>query len=52
VTENKQREINSLVVMVARALWRERNSRVFDKFATMPTEVWRKIEAELALWKI
>jgi hypothetical protein len=45
------REINALVVLVARALWLERNSRVFDKFATMPREVCRTILSDFELWK-
>jgi hypothetical protein len=49
VPDHNRREINSLIVLVARALWLERNSRVFDKFATMPMEVCRKIRAEFDL---
>jgi hypothetical protein len=50
--DHNHREINSLIVLVARALWLKRNSRVFDKFATMPMEVCRKICAEFDLWKV
>jgi hypothetical protein len=42
-----RKEINTLVVLVTRSPWLERNSRVFDKFATMPVEVCRKIRVEL-----
>jgi hypothetical protein len=46
-----RKEINALVVLVTRSPWLERNSRVFDKFATMPMEVARKIRVELEQWK-
>jgi hypothetical protein len=46
-----QKELNALVILVARRLWRERNSRVFDKFATLPREVCRMISDESEQWK-
>jgi hypothetical protein len=39
VPKSRQKELNSLVILAARALWLERNARVFDKFATMPAEL-------------
>jgi hypothetical protein len=51
VPRKRRKEINALVVLVTRCIWLERNSRVFDKFATMPMEVCRKIRAEFQLWK-
>jgi hypothetical protein len=51
VPDLNRREINTLVVLVARALWLERNSRVFDKFATMSREVCRTILSEFEFWK-
>jgi hypothetical protein len=52
VTAWHRKELNSLVVLVARELWLERNARVFDRTATMPGELCRRIRAELELWKI
>jgi hypothetical protein len=51
VPPRSRKELNSLVVLVARALWLERNARVFDKIATMPTELCRRINAEFDQWK-
>ncbi|KAK1664356.1 hypothetical protein QYE76_052515 [Lolium multiflorum] len=38
VPRKDRKELNSLVILTARCLWLERNSRVFDKFASMPLE--------------
>jgi hypothetical protein len=46
VPMKKRKEINSLVLLVARCIWLERNIRVFDKIAAMPMEVCRKIRTE------
>jgi hypothetical protein len=46
-----RKEINALVILVTRCLWLERNSRVFDRFATLPGEFCRKICVEFELWK-
>jgi hypothetical protein len=46
-----RKEINSLVVLVARELWLERNARIFDRAATMPVELVRRIAAEFEQWK-
>jgi hypothetical protein len=51
IPKRQKKEINALILLVARCLWLERNSRVFDKFATMPVEVCRKIWVEFDLWK-
>jgi hypothetical protein len=51
VPRNHHKELNSLIVLVARCLWLERNNMVFDKFGTMPIEVCRKIMEEFKLWK-
>ena len=51
VPKKRKKEINSLVILVARCLWLERNSRVFDKFASMPWTVRGKISEEFLLWK-
>ena len=40
-----------MVTLIARSLWFERNSRVFDKVATMSHEVCRMIKVEFKLWK-
>ena len=50
VPKSRKKEINSLIILVARCLWLERNSRVFDRFATLPWAVSRKIKAEFDLW--
>ena len=46
-----RKEVNSMVFLIVRALWLERNSRVFDKVATMAHEVWRRIKVEFELWR-
>ena len=46
-----RKEINSLIILVARCLWLERNNRVFDKVAPMPWTVCGKIRDEFDLWK-
>ncbi|CAM0906467.1 unnamed protein product [Alopecurus aequalis] len=46
-----RKEVNSLVILVAHSLWLERNSRVFDKVATMATECRRRILVEFEGWK-
>jgi hypothetical protein len=51
VPQKQRKELNALVLLVTRAIWLERNSRVFDKFATMPVEVCRKIKEKFAQWK-
>ncbi|CAM0905803.1 unnamed protein product [Alopecurus aequalis] len=45
------KEVNSLIILVARSLWLERNSRVFDKVATMARECLQRILAEFELWR-
>jgi hypothetical protein len=43
-----QKELNSLIVLVARELWLEWNARIFDKVASMPREreLCRRINAD------
>jgi hypothetical protein len=43
--------MNTLVILVARELWLERNSRVFDKMAVLPAGLVRRIKAEFQIWK-
>jgi hypothetical protein len=38
--------MNTLVILVARELWLERTSRVFDKMAVLPAGLVRRIKAE------
>jgi hypothetical protein len=46
-----RKEVNSLVVLVARELWLERNARIFDRSATMPVELAQRIAIEFEQWK-
>jgi hypothetical protein len=46
-----RKEMNSLVILVARELWLERNSRVFDKAAVLPAELVRTIKEKFLLWR-
>jgi hypothetical protein len=46
-----RKEVNSLVVLVARELWLERNARIFDRSATMPVDLVRRIAVEFEQWK-
>jgi hypothetical protein len=40
------KEMNTLVILVARKIWLEWNSRVFDKAAVLPTELVRQIKVK------
>jgi hypothetical protein len=51
IPSRHRKEINSLVVLVARELWLERNARVFDWTVTMPAELVKRIAAEFEQWK-
>jgi hypothetical protein len=51
VPARHKKEINSLIVLVVRELWLERNARVFDWTATMPVELVRWIASEFEQWK-
>jgi hypothetical protein len=44
-------ELNALILLVARRLWLERNSRVFYRFATLLLEVCRQISEDFEQWK-
>jgi hypothetical protein len=49
ISKNHSKEVNTLVILVARELWLERNSRVFDKMAVLPAELVGRIKAEFLL---
>jgi hypothetical protein len=53
VPKENRKELNALVtlVLVSRCIWLERNSRVFDKFATLPMPVIRRIKEEFEQWR-
>jgi hypothetical protein len=51
VPAESKKELNALVILVSRELWLERNARVFDKIATLPMELCKRIKAEFAQWK-
>jgi hypothetical protein len=46
-----RREVNTLMILVTRELWLERNARTFDKVAVLPMELCRRIIAEFEQWK-
>jgi hypothetical protein len=46
-----RKEVNSLVILIARELWLERNARIFDKSPTMLVELTRCIAVEFEQWK-
>jgi hypothetical protein len=50
VHHKHRKELNDLIVLISRELWLERNARVFDKFATMPLELCKRIRGEFAQW--
>jgi hypothetical protein len=52
VDSANRREINSFIILVARSIWLERNTRVFDRSASMPIEVNRKIKVQMEQWKV
>jgi hypothetical protein len=54
VIKKDRKELNSMVIIVTRCLCLERNSRVFDKLATMPAEVCpriRPVEKGKVVWR-
>jgi hypothetical protein len=51
VPANFKKELNSLVVLVARKIWLEWNARIFDKFTTMPRPLCDRIQRQFELWK-
>lgn len=50
VPRKQRKELNGLIVLISRELWLERNARVFDKSATMPMELCKRIKGEFAQW--
>jgi hypothetical protein len=51
LTSYAHSEINSMVALIARELWLERNARSFDKTAVMPVELCGRTRATFELWK-
>ncbi|CAM0949475.1 unnamed protein product [Alopecurus aequalis] len=52
VARQNRKELNALIILVARELWLERNGRVFDKVDVLPMELCRRIKAQFELWKL
>ena len=50
--KKKRKEINGLIILTARSIWLERNSRVFDQCASTTSAVFNRIEQEFALWRM
>jgi hypothetical protein len=50
VIKRRRKAFDSLVPLVARGIWLQRNSRVFDRSATAPVALARELESECALW--
>jgi hypothetical protein len=46
-----RKELNSLVVLIARELWLERNAQIFDKFVTMSGPPCHCIQGQFELWR-
>uniref|UniRef100_A0A8R7V761 Reverse transcriptase zinc-binding domain-containing protein n=1 Tax=Triticum urartu TaxID=4572 RepID=A0A8R7V761_TRIUA len=51
VTASNRKEFNALVCCVLRLTWLERNSRVFDKVAVLPSILTKRVKEEFAVWK-
>ena len=49
-TKQKRKEANGLVILTARMIWLERNSRVFDRVVSSAAQVCDRIRQEFALW--
>lgn len=52
VAGGRKKELNSLICCTLRMLWLERNSRVFDKIASVEFVVTSRVRNEFALWLI
>jgi hypothetical protein len=51
IPSRARKELNFFIVLVARALWLERNARIFDRVANMQAELCRRITEEFKTWK-
>ena len=50
VAAQNKREFNSLILLVARELWLQRNAHVFDRAVSRPMECVRRIIELFELW--
>lgn len=50
VPVGQQRQTNTIIAATLRFIWLERNSRVFERKASLPADVVTLIRAELRLW--
>lgn len=49
--KTQRKAINGLIILTARSIWLERNSRVFDHIASPRGAVCNRIRQEFALWR-
>ena len=52
VPKPQRKGFDSLVLLTVWMLWKERNSRVFQRSAESVTSVCRKFADEIELWKL
>lgn len=48
----RRKELNTLACCTLRMIWLERNSRVFNKVASMPSIVTMRVSNEITLWML
>ncbi|XBH55010.1 hypothetical protein VPH35_077182 [Triticum aestivum] len=45
-----RKALNSLKMLICWAIWNERNARIFQNKASLPTHIFSSIKAEAQLW--
>ena len=52
IPKERRKGFDSLALLIVWLLWRERNSRVFERSAVVARELYRRISDEVELWKL
>lgn len=52
IPKERRKGFDSLALLIVWMLWRERNSRVFERSAVVARELYRRISDEVELWKL
>ena len=52
IPKERRKGFDSLALLIVWMLWKERNSRVFERSAVVARELYRRISDEVELWKL